>query len=62
MFLTALEMDNLDCTKIDAHFKKFKSGGIHYYVSKQLTALFHTQPLVKYFVYSIAASTVHCVF
>ena len=32
------------------------------YVDKQLTALFHTQPLLKYFVYSIAAPIVNCVF
>ena len=32
------------------------------YVSKQLTALFHTQPLLKYLVYSIAAPTVNCAF
>ena len=32
------------------------------YVSKQLTALFHTQPLLKYLVYSIAAPMVNCIF
>ena len=79
---TALKMDNLDCTKINAHFKKFTAciweGLIHEckhtllayfvsptsppYVGKQLTALFHTQPLLKYLVYGIAAPTVNCVF
>ena len=32
------------------------------YVGKQLTVLWHTQPLLKYRVYSIAAPTVNCVF
>jgi len=32
------------------------------YVGKQLTALFHTQPLLKYLVYNNAAPTVNCIF
>ena len=75
---TALKMDNFDCTKINAHFKKIhtlSTGGVHSrvlayiasptsspYVSKQLTAPFHTQPLLKSLVYSIAAPTVNCLF
>ena len=55
MFLTTLGMDNFDCTKMNAVFKKFKAclreGLIHEwkqallapYVTKQVTALFHTQ-------------------
>ena len=71
---TALKMDNLDCTKINAHFKKIHSlstGGPHSlplvhiasptsppYVGTQLTALFHTQPPLKCPFYGIAAQTV----
>ena len=72
---TALKMDNLDCTKINAHFKKFTAclrEGLIYdcycyyiasptsppYVGTQLTALFHTQPLLKCLVYGTAAQTV----
>ena len=60
MFVTTLEMDNFDCTKMNARFQKFtalSTGGAHSrveasitsptsspYVAKQLTALFHTQP------------------
>ena len=32
------------------------------YVSKQLIALFHPQPLLTDLVYGIAATTVNCVF
>ena len=52
-------MDNLNCTKINAHFKNICSlsmGEAHLwyiaspnspsYVGKQVTALFHTQPLL----------------
>ena len=61
MFVTALTMENLDCTKIDAQLENsqhvygrgsFTSGSIRAsptsppYASKQLTALFHTQPLL----------------
>ena len=54
MFVTALEIDNLDYTKINAQFKKFTAclqEGLIYkwkhtvlapYVGKQLTALFHS--------------------
>ena len=75
---TALKVDNLDCTKINVHFKIFTAcllEGLIYecqhtllgptsppYVGTQLTALFHTQPLLKCLVYSIAAQTVNCVF
>ena len=63
MFVTTLGMDNFDCTKMNAHFKKFtaclREGLIHEwkqallapYVAKQLTALFHTQPLFSFLVY-----------
>jgi len=63
---------------ITHHLKKIHSlstGGAHSrvlayiasptsppYVGKQLTALFHAQPLSKYLVYSIAPPTVNCVF
>ena len=75
--LTAFKMDNLDHTKINAHFKNSQlvyrrahSRVLAYiasptsppYVVKQLTALFHTQPLLKYLVYSIEAPMVNCVF
>ena len=56
---TALKMDNLDCNRINAHFKKIHSlstggGSFMYiasqtsppYVGKRFTALFHTQPLL----------------
>ena len=64
-------------TKINATFQKIHSlstGGAHSrvlayasptsppYVGKQLTVLFHTQPLLKCLVYSIAAPTVNCTF
>ena len=47
----------------------FKSGSMHallaptspLYVSTQLTALFHTQPLLTFLGYSIAALMVNCV-
>ena len=58
MFVTTLGMENFDCTKMNAHFKKIHSlstGGTHSQVeasitsptsapdlAKQLTALFHT--------------------
>ena len=32
------------------------------YVGKQLIALFHTQPLFKYLVYSIATPMINCIF
>ena len=63
MFVTTLGMDNFDCTKMNAHFEKFtaclREGLIHEwkqallapYVAKQLTALFHTQPLFSFLVY-----------
>ena len=57
MFVTTLEMDNFDCTKMNARFQKFTAclweGLIHEwkqallappYVAKQLMLLFHTQP------------------
>ena len=59
MFVTTLGMDNFDCTKMNAHFKKFTAclrEGLNSrveasvtsptsppYVAKQLTVLFHTQ-------------------
>ena len=67
---TALKMDNLDSTKINTHFKihSLSTGGAHSrllvhivsptsppYVGTQLTALFHTQPLLKCPFYGIAA-------
>ena len=67
MFVTTLGMDNFDCTKMNAHLKKILSlstGGAHSRVqasntsptsppcvAKQLTALFHTQPLFSFLVY-----------
>ena len=59
MFVNALEMDNLDCNKINAHFNHLFPEGPHSrveayiasptsppYVGKQLMALFHTLSLV----------------
>ena len=64
MFVATLGMDNFDCTKMNAHFKKIHSlstGGAHSqveasitspisppYVAKQLTVLFPTQLLYMY--------------
>ena len=69
---TALKMDNLDCNKINALFKihSLSTGGAHSrllvhiasptsppYVGTLLTALFHTQPLLKCPFHDIAACT-----
>ena len=77
MFVTTLEMDNFDCTKMNAHFKKFtaclREGLIHEwkqallapplpYVAKQLTALFHTQPFFSFLVYGNVVPTIYCAF
>ena len=78
MFVTTLGMDNFDCTKMNAHFKKIHSlftGGAHSrvqasitsptfppYVAKQLTALFHTQPLFSFLVYGNVVPTIYCAF
>ena len=62
MFVTTLGMDNFDCTKINAHLKKFtaclREELIHEWkqallapplpLAKQLTALFHTQTLFNF--------------
>ena len=79
MFVTTLGMDNFDCTKMNAHFKKFtaclREGLIHewkqallappllfLYVAKQLTALFHTQPLLSVLLYCTVITTVYRAF
>ena len=78
MFVTTLGMDNFDCTKMNAHFKKIHSlstGGAHSrveasitsptsppYVAKQLTVLFHTQPLFSFLVYGNIVPTIYCAF
>ena len=76
MFVTSLGMDNFDCTKMNAHFKKNSQlvygGGAHSrveasitsptsppYVAKQLTALFHTQPLFSFLVYCSVVPTIY---
>ena len=73
---TALEMDNLNLSQcIFQKIHSLSTGGAHSrveayiasptsppYVGKQLTALFHTQPLLKYLVYSIATPKVNGVF
>ena len=71
MFVTTL---NLNCTKINARFKKFIAclweGLIHKwkhmflapYVGIQLPALFHKLPVLTSLVYSNAASTITCIF
>ena len=66
MFGATLGMDNFDCTKMNAHFKKnhsLSTGGAHSrveasitsptsppYVAKQLTVLFPTQLLCSFLV------------
>ena len=65
MFVTTLGMDNFDCTKMNAHFKKFtaclRQGSFTSesitsptsppYVAEQLMVLFHTQPLFSFLGY-----------
>ena len=73
MFVTTLEMDNFDCTKMSAHFQKFiaclREGLINHewkqallapplpLHAKQLTALFHTQPLLSVLLYYTVMTT-----
>ena len=74
-FVTALEMDNFDCTKINAHFKNSQLVcGMGYkwkhtllappfplYAGKQLMALFHVQLLLTYLVFSVLCTAMqHC--
>ena len=75
-FVTTLGVDNFDCTKMNAHFKNSQLvyGRAHLrveasitsltsppYVAKQLTALFHTQPLLS-LLYCSIVPTVYCAF
>jgi len=78
MFVKCSQNGQLELYQNQCTFQKIHSlstGGAHSqvlayiasptsppYVGKQLTALFHTQPLLKYLVYSIAAPTVNCIF
>ena len=75
MFVTTLGIDNFECTKMIAHLKKFtawlQEGLIHEwkqtitsptsppYVAKQLTTLFHTQPLFSLLVYCSVVPTIY---
>ena len=65
MLVTTLEVGNFDHTKMNRHLI---SGSIGIasptsptFVSKQLTDLFHTQPLFSTVVYLSAASIINCV-
>ena len=68
MFVTTLEMDNFDCTKMNACFQKFTaclrveasitSPTSPPYVAKQLTALFYTQLLLSVLLYCTLITTV----
>ena len=77
MFVTTFGMDNFDCTKMNAHFQKFtaclREELIHKwkqallahlppYLTKQLTELFHTQPLLSLLLYCTVVPTIDCAF
>ena len=74
-FVTAHEMDNFDCTKINAQIHSLSMGGAHSqveayiarptsspYAGKQLTVLFHTQPLFTTLVDRCVEPMITCVF